>query len=134
MAKSGPGTTPQSASEQPDQPAQSPAPPVTRKTIHDRAGDTDKAVEPRRSAAAKEEQPPDDLQIRFGKNLRAARLACGLKQSEVAERTGLPQQYLSLIEAGQQNLTLKTMSVLAAAVDHEVTDLLRKPTDLLPKP
>ena len=135
MSKSGPGTTSKPASAQPDQSARSLSSPVTRKAKPGRVvGDPGKAPEPRRSALPKEEQPPDELQILFGKNLRAARLKCGLKQSEVAERTGLPQQYLSLIEAGQQNLTLKTMSALAAAVNHEVTDLLRKPTDLLPRP
>lgn len=38
----------------------------------------------------------------FGNNLRAARLKAGLKQLDVAAQTGLTQQYLSLIEAGQQ--------------------------------
>ena len=69
----------------------------------------------------------------FGQNLRAARLKAGLKQSDVAARTGLTQQYLSLIEAGQQNITLKTMTLLAQVVDHDLRDMLRKTLDLSPK-
>ena len=61
----------------------------------------------------------------FGQNLRAARLKSGLKQSEIAERTGLTQQYLSLIEAGQQNITLKTMVLLADVVGRNIIDMLR---------
>jgi DNA-binding XRE family transcriptional regulator len=82
---------------------------------------------------AKGERAREDFQVIFGNNLRASRLKCGLKQSEVAERTGLTQQYLSLIEAGQQNITLKTMILLAEVVDNDVADMLRKAADLPPK-
>jgi transcriptional regulator with XRE-family HTH domain len=69
---------------------------------------------------------PDDLLAIFGENLKSARLKSGLKQSDVAERTGLTQQRLSLIEAGNQNLTLKTMMRLAQVVDHNVSAMLVK--------
>ena len=55
----------------------------------------------------------------FGKNLRAARIRTGLTQAEVAKRTGLTQQYVSVVEAGRQNLTLSTMTTLADAIGHE---------------
>ena len=67
----------------------------------------------------------DDLFAIFGDNLWKARLAGGLKQSEVAEQAGLTQQRLSLIEAGNQNLTLKTMMRLAQAVDQNVSAMLQ---------
>jgi len=51
-----------------------------------------------------------------------------LKQSEVAALTGLTQQYLSLIEAGQQNVTVRTMALLAKVVDHDIIDLLQTVT------
>jgi DNA-binding XRE family transcriptional regulator len=72
------------------------------------------------------EMMPDDLLAIFGANLKSARLKSGLKQSDVAERTGLTQQRLSLIEAGHQNLTLKTMMRLAQVVDHNVSAMLVK--------
>ena len=77
--------------------------------------------------ASKPDDPiPEDLQAVFGENLRAARLKSGLKQSDVAERTGLTQQRLSKIENGRLNLTLKTMMRLAAVVDHNVSAMLSK--------
>ena len=39
---------------------------------------------------------------------------------------GLTQQYVSLVEAGHQNITLDTMAALARAVGRDVIALLRK--------
>jgi DNA-binding XRE family transcriptional regulator len=75
---------------------------------------------------AKEEKIREEFQAVFGQHLKAARLKAGLKQSDVAARTGLTQQYLSLIEAGQQNITLKTMILLAEVVDRDIRDMLRR--------
>ena len=44
----------------------------------------------------------------------------------MAALTGLTQQYLSLIEAGQQNVTIKTMALLAKVVDHDLINLLQE--------
>jgi DNA-binding XRE family transcriptional regulator len=82
---------------------------------------------------AKEEKLREDFQAIFGQDLRAARLKAGLKQSDVAARTGLTQQYLSLIEAGQQNITLRTMFLLAEVVDHDLLEMLQKALDRLQK-
>ena len=76
--------------------------------------------------AKSDEELPDDFQAIFGQNVRKARLKSGLKQSEVAERTGLSQQRLSQIENGQQNVTLRTMVKLAQVVDHNISSLLMK--------
>jgi ribosome-binding protein aMBF1 (putative translation factor) len=67
------------------------------------------------------------LQAIFGENVRAARLHYGLRQSELAERTGLAQQYLSLIESGQQNVTLKTVELLAEVLCQDPSAMLRRP-------
>jgi DNA-binding XRE family transcriptional regulator len=88
---------------------------------------TDASVSPR--ASAKKPCTDDvspELHVIFGENLRAARLACGLNQRQVAELTGLPQQYLSQIEQGQQNVTLKTVALLAKVLDHDVSTMLRR--------
>jgi len=47
--------------------------------------------------------------------------------------TGLTQQYLSLIEAGQQNVTIKTMALLAKVVDHNLIHLLQEALEAAPK-
>lgn len=80
----------------------------------------------KRPPAVPEQPAPEDLQAVFGENLKAARLKSGLKQSDVADRTGLTQQRLSLIESGHQNLTLKTMMRLAQVVNCNVSTMLLK--------
>lgn len=74
-----------------------------------------------------------EFQKIFGINLKAARLKASLKQSDVAAMTGLTQQYLSLIEAGQQNVTIKTMALLAKVVDHDLIHLLQEVLGTAPK-
>jgi transcriptional regulator with XRE-family HTH domain len=59
------------------------------------------------------ELDPDDLVAVFGANLKAARLKQGLTQAQLAERAGLLQQYVSLVESGKQNVTLTTAQALA---------------------
>jgi transcriptional regulator with XRE-family HTH domain len=69
---------------------------------------------------------PDDLRKVFGQNVRAARLKAGLTQTQLAEQTGLTQQYVSLVEAGHQNITLDTMAALASVIGRDVSAPLRK--------
>jgi len=73
-----------------------------------------------------EEPVPDDSRSVFGQNLRAARIKAGLTQAQLAEQTGLTQQYVSLVEAGHQNITIHTMAALARAVGQDVSAMLRK--------
>jgi DNA-binding XRE family transcriptional regulator len=56
----------------------------------------------------------------FGQNLRRARLRARLTQGDLARRTGLKQQYISLIESGSQNVTILTADALASAVGRKL--------------
>lgn len=127
MAKNGAGTTPRPSRPPPEHkvrpPPNAPSCPPGQESAERRP-----PLDP--ELLAIEEREREDFQTIFGQNLRAARLKAGLKQSDVAARTGLTQQYLSLIEAGQQNITLKTMTLLAQVVDHDLRDMLRKTLDL----
>ena len=69
----------------------------------------------------------DELLTLFGSRLKEARQQKGMTQSDLAEATGLPQQYISLIETGRQNVTLETVVALAAVVDCEIGAMLRPP-------
>jgi transcriptional regulator with XRE-family HTH domain len=86
---------------------------------------------------AGEEAAGAALQKLFGENFRAARMRAGLSQTDVAAMSGIAQQSISQIEAGQHNLTLKTMDKLARVVSRDVTQLLRikrsKTASALPK-
>jgi DNA-binding XRE family transcriptional regulator len=83
-----------------------------------------------RGAAAKKSSASGvagGLQAIFGENVKLARLQYGLRQHELAERAGLPQQYLSLIELGQQNVTLRTVELLAEVLGQDPSAMLRRP-------
>lgn len=69
----------------------------------------------------------DDLAAIFGANFRNARLKENLSQADVAARTGIQQHYISEIENGIQNPTLRTMIALAQALGTDVQTLLRRP-------
>jgi transcriptional regulator with XRE-family HTH domain len=73
----------------------------------------------------REEPDPDDLVAVFGANLKAARIKRELTQAQLAERAGLLQQYVSLVETGKQNVTLTTAQALARVVHQDVSDMLR---------
>jgi ribosome-binding protein aMBF1 (putative translation factor) len=79
------------------------------------------------SLAADTDEAPDPLQILFGENLRTARLIAGLSQTDLAARSGLSQQYLSKVESGHKNVTLRTIATLAKAVGRDASVLLRQP-------
>jgi ribosome-binding protein aMBF1 (putative translation factor) len=103
------------------QPAATPAP-------RGRPRKADREATPRTdSLAADTDEAPGPLQILFGENLRTARLIAGLSQTELAARSGLSQQYLSRVETGHKNVTLRTMAALAEAVGRDVSVLLRHP-------
>jgi len=52
--------------------------------------------------------------------LKAARQAMGLKQSEVGEKLGLPQSHVSKIEQGGTDPRLSTVSDMARVLDQEL--------------
>lgn len=74
------------------------------------------------------EQSLEDLQARFGRNFREARIRAGLSQTEAADRTGTTQAYVSQIELGRKNLTLHSMTQLAAGLGSSVETLLTAET------
>lgn len=61
---------------------------------------------------------------RFGTNVRAARLARGWTQEDLAERTGLAPVQVSRIERGRREVRLTTLLRLVAALDAKPDDLL----------
>ena len=70
---------------------------------------------------------PEDIQVVFGRNLRAARSAQGLTQQELGDRAGFKNQYVSRVEDGQINLTINTMKRLAEALGQDMRALLGTP-------
>ena len=56
--------------------------------------------------------------------LRRKRIVGGLDQADLAERTGLHQTHISLLERGKRGTTAKTLGILADALGCDITDLM----------
>lgn len=84
-----------------------------------------------RFAAGADEHIPFEMAERIldGENpLRVWREHRGLTVGELAERSGISRPYLSEIEIGRKDGTLRTMAALATALEVEIDDLL--PADI----
>ncbi|MGI4809896.1 MAG: helix-turn-helix domain-containing protein, partial [Janthinobacterium lividum] len=88
--------------------------------------------------ARKPLQPPEseedlqiaaDLQEAFGRSIKAARLKAGLTQAELADRSGVRQDDVSRIEAGQVNVTIRTMGRIAKVFGGNVGAMLQTAKD-----
>ena len=66
-----------------------------------------------------------DMRKLVGRNAARIRKERGLTQEQLAERSGLSQQYLSGLERGQRNPTIVTLFELATAMGVSHLDLLQ---------
>ena len=57
-----------------------------------------------------------DMRRPVGANVRRFRLAAGMTQEALAERSGFGQQYISDLERGRENPTVVTLFELAQAL------------------
>ena len=75
-----------------------------------------------------------DVCALVGRNLRRHRLAAGLSQEALADAAGLDRTYVSGLERGVRNPTVKVLYNLATALNVRIADLVaqdvnRRPTD-----
>ena len=64
-----------------------------------------------------------DMRRLVGRNVRRVRLAKGLTQEQLADRSGFSQQYISDLERGRRNPT-RSLFELAQALAVNHTDLI----------
>ena len=70
--------------------------------------------------------PPMDLRIVVGANVRRLREVKGLPQDELAHLSAIHPTYLSGVETGKRNCTLKVLQRLAAALEVPEVELVRR--------
>lgn len=59
----------------------------------------------------------------LGRKIQAARERVGLTQEQLEERTGVNTKYISAIERGQKNVTVKTLEKIAKGLNVEIYEL-----------
>ena len=67
----------------------------------------------------------DDITKQFAKNARKVRLRQGLSQGNVARRLNLHRSYISGIERGVRNPSLKVVQKIAKALGVKIIELLK---------
>lgn len=60
----------------------------------------------------------------FSENLKKARIKAHLSQLDLAKKSGLSQQAISIIEKGERSPSESTMKLLAEALGYSVSDLM----------
>ena len=76
-----------------------------------------------RSGAAMKTHAPDHLLHHVGQRIRALRMAAGLTQEDLAGRIGMAVTNIHRIEAGTQNLTLRTVVRVAQGLQVDPLDV-----------
>lgn len=66
-----------------------------------------------------------DMRKLVGRNAARIRMEKGLTQEQLADRSGLSQQYLSGLERGKRNPTIVTIYELASALGVSHVDLVQ---------
>jgi transcriptional regulator with XRE-family HTH domain len=67
----------------------------------------------------------DDIQVVVGKRIAKLRKDRGFSQDQFAELSGLDRAHLYRLETGQQVMTIKTLKLLADALEVRATRILR---------
>lgn len=66
----------------------------------------------------------EDITVRFGRRLRDLRNELGQSQEEFAHRCGLDRTYISGIERGRRNVSLRNLEVIAGALGLTLSELM----------
>ena len=66
-----------------------------------------------------------DVLARFGKRVRENRNALGLSQEAFADKCKLDRTYISGIERGKRNLSLRNIKVIADALGTTISELTK---------
>ena len=65
-----------------------------------------------------------DVQKVVGRNIKAIRCKKGVTQDQLAELAGLNRVHLYRVETGRQSMTLRTLKIIADALDVKMRDLI----------
>lgn len=59
----------------------------------------------------------------FGTRLRELRLAKGLSQEQLAEKSGFHRTYIGMVERGERNISLSNIGVFAKTFEISISQL-----------
>lgn len=74
-----------------------------------------------------------DILQAIGKRIQSIREKRGLTQEQLEEKTGVNTKYISAIERGQKNVTVRTLEKIVKGLDIQLYELFLLPQDLVPE-
>jgi len=77
---------------------------------------------------------PERLLKNVGRRIAEIRAARGLTQEQLAERLDVGVRYIQTVEAGSQNITLKTLVLFAAELRAQAISFFEPPSTKAPRP
>lgn len=66
-----------------------------------------------------------DVCIQFGERIRELRKERGWRQLDLAEQTGISENYVSDLELGRKEVCLRTIKALAEALNTSIHELMK---------
>ena len=75
---------------------------------------------------SKKAKPYSPEAVKLGEAIRRRRRAIKVSQDEFADMAGMHRSYIGFVERGMQNLTLDTMTRIAAALKVSVAVLVKE--------
>jgi transcriptional regulator with XRE-family HTH domain len=66
-----------------------------------------------------------DITKRFGQKIRKVRIAKEMSQGKLAKKLGVDRSYISKIERGLQNISLKGIEKLAKVIGVSIGELMK---------
>ncbi len=66
-----------------------------------------------------------DICVALGERIRQLRKERGWRQIDLAEETGIHENYVSELEQGRKEACLRTLKTIARAFDMKIADLLK---------
>lgn len=82
----------------------------------------------------KADSPPDQIAIAVGSRIRQEREARRMTKEALGERAQLASRYIWRVEDGRQNIQLRNLARIAAAMDTTLAALLTGVEELVAKP
>lgn len=73
-------------------------------------------------------EDPDEVRVRVARRIVELREEAGLTQREVAEAVGFDTSSYARMESGTENLTLRTITLIAATLGRPTVALFEMPT------
>lgn len=67
----------------------------------------------------------NEILKQFGRNVKAERVRKGYTQETLADKMNVNSEYISKIERGIQNMSLKKITALANVIGADINDILR---------